>query len=43
MMKVHEKNHIPLVQIKELTWGYLDSKKSCLKSLILNWRREILP
>lgn len=31
MMKVHEKNHIPLVQIKELTWGYLDSKKVLFK------------
>ena len=30
-MKVHEKNHIPLVQIKELTWGYLDSKKVLFK------------
>ncbi len=30
-MKVHEKNHIPLVQIKELTWGYLHSKKVLFK------------
>ena len=26
-MKVHEKNRIPLISIKEMTWGYLDSKK----------------
>lgn len=30
-MKVHEKNHIPLIQIKEMTWGYLDSKKILFK------------
>lgn len=31
MMKVHEKNRIPLISIKEMTRGYLDSKKVLFK------------
>lgn len=30
-MKVHEKNRIPLISIKEMTRGYLDSKKVLFK------------
>lgn len=31
-LKVKEKNHIPLISIKNLTWGYADSKKMLFKN-----------